>query len=124
MLIWQIPDINSKDVREFNIVQEVKLASPSLNAIINGTLKTGVYQYSYCLFNNNGAETGYSSATVPIPISSSSLTDANSGNFMGSDLGETTSKGISIIINNVDTNFSKIRVARLILQHSRRYSQK
>ena len=107
------PGINSKDVREFNIVQEVELSSPSLNTIISGTLKTGVYQYSYCLFNNNGAETGYSSATVPIPISSSSLTDANSSNFTGSDLGETTSKGISIVINNVDTNFSKIRVARL-----------
>lgn len=107
------PDINSKDVREFNIVQEVKLASPALKAIINGTLKTGVYQYSYCLFNDNGAETGYSSATPPIPISSSSLTDTNSGNFTGSNLGETTSKGISITITGVDTNFSKIRVARL-----------
>lgn len=106
-------DFVGMSLDEFNIVQEVTLSTPTLNSIITGTLKVGTVQYAYCLYNLGGSETGYSSASNPIPISLSSLNESNSLKFKGSNIGEISNKGVSIDISDIDTEFDRIRVIRI-----------
>lgn len=106
-------DISGEDVSKFNIVQNVTLSTPTLNSIVSGNLTSGVYQYAYCLYDNNGAETSYSPATQIIPLSGASLSEGTSMNFKGSDIGVNSSKGVKIDISNIDTDFTGIRIIRL-----------
>lgn len=106
-------NLNSIDIDKFKLVPKVNLSTPVLTSMIYGNLKVGVVQYAYCLFNINGAETAYSPTTCPIPISTSSLTEANSNDFKGANIGEISNSGCSITISNIDTNFDMIRVIRL-----------
>jgi hypothetical protein len=107
------PNINFKELKDFELVSEVKLSSPTLDSIVTGTLKAGTYQYAYCLYKLNGSETAYSSATVPIPISLSSLTEATSKDFKGSNPEEISNKGVRISLQGLDTTFDRVRVVRL-----------
>ena len=106
-------DFTAMNLDAFDIVQEVTLSTPSLSSMTTGTLKVGVVQHAYCLYNLGGSETGYSSATPPIPISNSSLTASTSLLFRGSNIGEISNKGVTISIANIDTDFDRIRVVRL-----------
>ena len=106
-------NLQDKPLTYFNVTQEVVLTEPKFGGIITGSLKTGMYQYAYSLYNKNGGETGYSSATSIIPISESSFSNNTSHGFKGSHSGEVSFHGISININNIDERFSNIRVIRM-----------
>lgn len=112
-LFLDASDFSTMLLSAFDIVQEVTLSTPSLSSMTNGTLKVGVVQYAYCLYNLGGAETGYSPTTQPIPISSSSLDEATSLLFRGSNIGEISNKGVILLIPDIDTDFDRIRVVRL-----------
>lgn len=115
-LALSFAELNAKDLTEFNVNREVTLSTPTLSSITTGTLKSGVYQYAYAQYNLGGAETGYSTASKPIPISLSSLTESTSLLFRGSNIGEISNKGIVINISDIDTNFDRIRVVRLFYE--------
>jgi hypothetical protein len=106
-------DLGAMALDEFNIVQEVTLSTPTLDAMTSGNLKVGVVQYAYCLYNVGGSETGYSSASKPIPISLSSLNETTSLLFRGSNIGEVSNKGVRISIGSIDNTFDRIWVVRL-----------
>lgn len=106
-------ELSAMTLDEFNIIQEVTLSTPTLSTMTLGTLKVGIVQYAYCLYNLNGSETGYSSASNPIPISTISLIETTSLLFRGSNIDEISNKGVTLNITGIDTTFDRIRVIRL-----------
>jgi len=92
-----VTPLNSQDPTSFNVIKKSELYSPRLHEIIGGSLKTGIYQYAYCLYQQNGSETIYSGATSLIPLSTSSLNETDSRNFRGSVSGEISGKGVRVI---------------------------
>ena len=106
-------NLDDIDIEKFKLVPEVILNAPTLTSTISGNLKVGTVQYAYCLFNINGAETSYSATTCQIPTSKSSLTDSDSNDFKGANIGEISTMGCSITISNIDTRFDMIRIVRL-----------
>lgn len=112
-----------KTVEEYALVQKCLLSTPSFSAITGGSLKSGVYRYAYCLFNDYGSQTSYSTLSQMIPIVSDDFVDATTNKrgwtFRGEESGITTSKGIQIrIVRNttlspMQSTFSNMRIVSL-----------
>ena len=102
-------DLSGYNLTQFEINQEVKFVAPLYSKLISGKLKSGVYQYAYCLYNQNAGQTCYSPFSQFIQISETGLT-SSSTLFKGSAIGIDTTSGIEININDSNTNFQYIRV--------------
>jgi len=110
-------------VGEFALVRRCLLSTPELESVTGGSLKSGVYRYAYCLFDEYAGQTSYSSLSQAIPVVSEDFVDATSNKkgwtFRGEESGVTTSKGLQIKITqntNLSTHqeeFSNIRVVSL-----------
>ncbi|HPQ79471.1 MAG TPA: hypothetical protein PLG47_03405, partial [Candidatus Dojkabacteria bacterium] len=115
--------LSSMTVEEFSLVRRCLLSTPELEAVTGGSLKSGVYRYAYCLFDEYGSQTSYSSLSQAIPIVSDEFVDATTNKrgwtFRGEESGITTSKGIRVSIDrnlNLSSHqaeFSNIRVVSL-----------
>ena len=97
---------------QFEVYQNVTFSTPTFSKLISGNLKCGMYQYSYCLYNQNANQTSYSPPSGFIQISSTGLTTLPTY-FQGGDIGETSPNGIQIAISDANTDYSFIRVVAL-----------
>lgn len=102
-------DISGYSIIQFEINQDVTFSQPIYSKLISGNLKTGVYQYAYCLYNQNAGQTSYSPFSQFIQVSETGLTSSSTA-FQGSAIGVETNSGIEISINDSNTNFGYIRV--------------
>lgn len=99
-------------ITQFEIVQEITFSNPIYSKLINGSLTAGVYQYAYCLYDQNAGQSTYSPLSQFIQITETGLT-TDSALFSGSAIGVATTSGIEITINDSNTNFNYIRVVAL-----------
>ena len=97
---------------QFEVYQNVTFSTPTFSKLISGSLKCGMYQYSYCLYNQNANQTSYSPPSGFIQISSTGLTTLPTY-FQGGDIGEVSPNGIQIAISDTNTDYSFIRVVAL-----------
>ena len=99
-------------ITQFEIIQEITFSNPIYSKLISGSLTAGVYQYAYCLYNQNAGQSAYSPLSQFIQITETGLT-TDSALFSGSAIGVATTSGIEITINDSNTNFDYIRVVAL-----------
>ena len=99
-------------ISQFEVYQNVTLATPTYNALISGTLKCGMYQYTYCLYNQNGGQTAYAPPSKFIQVGSTN-TSTLPIYFNGGDIGEVSSNGIQVAIANNSTTYPYIRVVAM-----------
>ena len=98
--------VNLADLRvaSINIVSEYDLSSPTIKETAPGGSHTaGKIQYAYNLYVLNGSQTSIS------PLSESQTLDNGAGNG-GGGVNENVSRTVTVSINNIDTNFTHIRV--------------
>ena len=102
-------DVSGYITTQFEINQDVVFTTPTYNRLISGNLKAGVYQYAYCLYNQNAGQSCYSPLSQFIQVSETGLTISSTA-FQGSVVGTETTSGIEISVNDSNTNFQYIRV--------------
>lgn len=91
----------------------IELSEPTVSSIESGgILYTGKYQYSYQLFNIDGAETVFSPPSFPISIGSGNLY-GQSNEFFGGNSNEVSNKSCIISISNIDNRYENIRIVSI-----------
>jgi len=108
-----------------NIVSNVSLSAPKVINIGSGNLYVGRVQYAIQYYNIGGAETSFSSCTPLINLTQSSerLSGTDIRKYEGSealdDSGNPANSGKSVTIelNNVDTNYDKVRVVSILYRN-------
>jgi hypothetical protein len=80
------------------------MSQPQLKSITSGSIEAGVTAYGYVLVTRDGASSKVSAL--------SNLYDANTG-LAGLNLGENSGMGYEMTIDNIDTNYSVIKVYRI-----------
>lgn len=114
-------DITGFDESDFNIKTNTFLLPLNVDQISSGgTIKTGVVQYIYRLYNVSGLETRYSDPTLPIHIVKA---EEDSGSrtqyYRGISSGENSGKSVVLSLNNIPNDiFNRITIARIYF-HSR-----
>ena len=104
--------LNGYTIDQFEAYQNVKFTTPTFSRLISGNLKCGMYQYSYCLYNQNTNQTVYSPPSGFIQVSPVGLTTLPTY-FQGGDIGEESTTGIQVAISDTNTNYAYIRVVAL-----------
>lgn len=89
-------------VTNLNVVSELNYSNININVSEGGTLNSGIYKYAYSLVSKEGKESKLS------PLSESYVI---SNNDFGSEEG--TNKQVEIIINNIPSNFARIKLYRI-----------
>lgn len=100
---------NTKHEDYFNIIPSVILTKPTFNNYTSGNKKSGKVCYSYQLYRIYGNETSFSQCSELISISSS-IKAGSVSQLYGSEADVNTGVGVEIVINNLDTDFDRIRV--------------
>jgi uncharacterized protein (TIGR02145 family) len=104
------------DPDQFNIVQKMSLSVPEFQSITAGNIPVGMVQYCYRLYKLNGATSNFSPASQLFPLTESSMSMTNTIKFKGSDRlnsggnPQSSGKGISLKIENIDTDYDRIEV--------------
>lgn len=80
---------------------------------INGSLFTGVYQYTYRLITNDGYSTPWVTPTKKILLTSDEISSSNWNTYEMEGSGIAAGKGNRVIIKGIDTRFKSIEVAYL-----------
>lgn len=106
------PDVSSYTIDKFDIIPSFTQNTISIDSIGQGVLDVGMVQYSYQLYNLYGAETNFILPSPLVGLSSSSSTGSDY-QFKGNDQGEKSGKSVSIMIQNIDTSFDRIRIVRI-----------
>jgi len=104
-------DYDTSSVNAFSIVPSVDIGNIELTSasmISGGALKAGNIQYSYRLFNKNGAETVFRTTTDLIKLTESVAGGTSA--FYGSDLDDDVNKSVKVFFSDVDTTFDYIRM--------------
>ena len=107
------------DPDHFNIVQQVDLSTPTLDAIISGNIPVGMVQYAYRLYKLNGPTSNFSPASHLIPLSESPLSLQYTTEFKGSDKlndsggARSSQKGVTIKITGIDTDYDRIEIVAI-----------
>ena len=107
--------IQNYSVDRFSIMPNFRMSVPEIKSLTSGALKAGKVQYAYQLYNLYGAETMFSPVSNLMNISSSPQT-GETRKHLGSDLGETTNKGVRLEISNIDNRFDRIRLVRILYE--------
>lgn len=84
------------------------LNKPIFCGLTNGNLKSGLYQYSYRLYDKRGVSTEFSIPTKLIPIAS--ITNNRS---QGYQEGDNTGKGVKVKFNIDDSKLDRIQIVRI-----------
>lgn len=103
-------NIAALDPSILNINTSTNLDVPILQNIdstLGGTLKVGVWQMSYRLYNAEGDLSSFSELSDLVPVTTSSET-RNYKDYLGDGSGITSSKSITWQINGLDTDFNRI----------------
>ena len=104
-------DYATSSVNAFSIVPSVDIGNIELTSesmISGGGLKAGNIQYSYRLFNKNGAETVFRTTTDLIKLTESVAGGTSA--FYGSDLDKDVNKSVKVFFSDVDTTFDYVRM--------------
>jgi len=104
-------DYTNASVHLFSLVPNISIGEISVNEdsiIEGGNLKAGAIQYTYRLFNKNGAETVFSSVTELLRLTS--YIPSGAAEFYGSDIDKIINKSVRIDFEGIDTSFDYIRV--------------
>jgi hypothetical protein len=99
----------TQDVSKFDIIPDCSILAPVFNSYINGNLTAGKIQYAYQLFDNNGAETLFSSASKLIALTTAKTSGSSNIDFKGTSIDVNTFKGVNFTIL-VSAGFTKIRI--------------
>lgn len=85
------------------------------NQTDGGSLLAGTYQYAYQLITSDGAMSSWSYVTVPTELVASlpGTHIHNYQTYQGTASTTVTTKSINVLIEGIDTNFSRIRVASI-----------
>lgn len=107
-------NLSSYTSTKFNIIPSALPGLITINSIGLGTLKSGVVQYAYQLYNLNGATTSFITISDLVPLSLSSQSILPDTDFLGSPLEENANKSVTFTITNIDsTNFNRIKLVRI-----------
>jgi len=104
--------LSGYSLNQFEINQNATLTNPQYVGLIGGSLRAGVYQYAYCLYNQNANQTTYSPFSQFIQVTETGLT-TTSVSFKGSAVGTETTTGIQISITDTNSEFAYMRVISL-----------
>jgi len=108
---------SSNDYMNTTMFEFLPLFSPSrpvLSNIVSGTIPTGVVQYSYQLYKNNGAETAFSPASNVIHIVSDSDFLVNTRGYHGNETSINSGKGVVLSIDNEkNSDYDRLRLIRI-----------
>lgn len=104
--------LSGYSLNQFEINQSATLTNPQYVGLIGGSLRAGVYQYAYCLYNQNANQTTYSPFSQFIQVTETGLT-TTSVSFKGSAVGTETTTGIQISITDTNSEFAYMRVISL-----------
>lgn len=107
------PSITTKDPSWFDYIPAFDISTIAITSVGNGLLKTGKVQYAYQLYNLYGAATNFSALTKLVPLTPYGQT-GNDGTFTGGAVETNSGKSISISISNIDDDFNRIRVVRIL----------
>lgn len=98
-----IENLIDVDESSLNILSDVNLVEPKIDEITYGGVHTaGVIQYAYSYYKINGAQTTISPMSSLIPLGKSVV--------KGGDLNEIVGTIPKVIIPNIDTRFTNIRL--------------
>jgi hypothetical protein len=86
---------------------------PQYNRTIIGTLQSGRYQYCYRLIHENGYKTPYTTPCGLITVSSDSVNAVDWTKYQMGASGANSSKGLEIVIENVDRRYKEIEVVAI-----------
>lgn len=112
-------DLSTFSAGRFDIVPDVKLIRPQFLTTSGGSLPVGVVQYSYQLYRQDGSITTFSPASQVIHLTEASENRSNDKQYGGSDVLDedgnpnNSGKSVSIYIDNLDSAYDYIRVARI-----------
>jgi hypothetical protein len=96
---------------------DVNMTTPLINGLLNGgNLKVGTYQAAYQTYSADGAITGFSPASMLIPVNEEPFGTTDYYQFDGAAEGTVGGKSIRINIPNIDTRYDYIRVAIIIYE--------
>lgn len=97
-----------------NLVPDFQMGEMEYNGIVKGSLRTGIYQYSYRLKTEDGYETPWTPITYPIPITGivpeAGVTGIQEGYGM-EDVDVIGKTGNVFFIRNIDLRYDTIEVA-------------
>ena len=108
-------DIQEYNIDKFSVIPDIKLEQIQITALVSGALPAGRVQYAYQLYNLQGAESVFSPTSVLVNITDSSQS-ITARRYLGSDIGSITNKGVSMKLENLDTNFDRIRLVRILYE--------
>jgi len=103
------------------IIQNVLFRQPYCDVVNGGSFNVGSVQYAFQFFSYSGSETKFSSASDLVNISKEDYFQSDSRNFVGSEYIEnednTSGKSVRVRIENLERDFTYIRIVRLYYQN-------
>jgi len=90
---------------EFDYVPEASFGSIDTSIVNGGNYKNGVVFYAYQYFSKNGAASTFSSISMP-----NRLDPFSEDSTGGGDIGEDSNKSVFVTINNLSSDFSRVRI--------------
>lgn len=114
VLIVQLLGDKQTEIDRIVSYPAVKFMPPRFCGLIDGKLKSGVYEYSYQYYIKHAQQTEISPSTKLIPLHNGALTVEQSNRIQGYEEGVTTNKGIKIDIQ-IDQRYNndRIRIFRI-----------
>jgi len=105
------PNSLSLPLSTINVVPDIIFSQPKVTRILKGgSLKSGVIQYSYQLFNNGGAESAFAPASGVVHLTDKNDYNSNTLGYKGVAPDTNTGKSVQVSISNIDTTFDYIRL--------------
>ena len=105
------PDSLGTPLAYTELLPDVVAKAPRyVETLAGGSLKAGMIQYGYQLYNYGGAETLMSATTPLIHLVSTPVTDTTTNTYRGDDIETNTGKAVKININGIDLRFDSIKV--------------
>jgi hypothetical protein len=108
--------------KKFGIVANVKFTMPIMTSITSGGLNVGMVQYSYQLYNKNGAETAFAPATGLHHIVSTSENLSSSYGYKGNESGDESGKTYNFTLDLPDNSYEYDYI-RVVSIHYTTYGQ-
>lgn len=113
-LALSVSDIRALTTDQLTILPNTAFSTPKpISVITGGQYKAGVVQYSYQLFNTNGAETPFAPISVLVHLTGYSDYLSDNLEYFGSPFDTEVSKSVIVNINDIDQSYDGIRVVSI-----------
>ena len=103
-------DLTTLPPDRLEVLGDIELTQPTLDAIVGGNLRSGRIQYGYQLYALNGGETVFSPLSNLVNLTESSVHATNTEKFAGSFLDDNTNKGVRMEVDITSLYYSRIRI--------------